>query len=168
MKNLNKIIVFPMFLTALTSALSIQIWAEAFPKIELYGIGNASICLCGFITAFNFGRFAYYLFCAVVIAVAVLAVIAIRKNMLWVAVACAVGYFADLCYSIFLKINTPSITPIFSYIFDSVMLILFTLYFIGIFKEKKTAINRSEDLTYLQDFANVRVKNNPSKQTGVE
>ena len=49
-----------------------------------------------------------------------------------------VDYFADLCYSIFLKINTPSITPIFSYIFDPVMLILFTLYFIGIFKEKKS------------------------------
>ena len=141
-----------MFLTALTSALSIQIWAEAFPKIELYGIGNASICLC--------------VFCAVVIAVAVLAVIAIRKNMLWVAVACAVGYFADLCYSIFLKINTPSITPIFSYIFDSVMLILFTLYFIGIFKEKKTAINRSEDLTYLQDFCECQSKKQPVKTDG--
>ena len=168
MKNLNKIIVFPMFLTALTSALSIQIWAEAFPKIELYGIGNASVCLCGFITAFNFGRFAYYLFCAVVIAVAVLAVIAIRKNIMWVAVICVAGYFADLCFSVFLKINTPSITPIFSYIFDPVMLILFTLYFIGIFKEKKTAINRSEDLTYLQDFCECQSKKQPAKTDEVE
>lgn len=157
-----------MFLAALMSALSIQILVEAFPKIELYGIGNASICLCGLITAFNFGRFAYYLFCAVVIAVAVLAVIAIRKNMLWVAVACAVGYFADLCFSVFLKIDTPSITPIFSYIFDPVMLILFTLYFIGIFKEKKTAINRSEDLTYLQDFCECQSEKQSVKTDGVE
>jgi membrane protein len=137
MKYINKIIACLLFVTVIPSILCLHI-ADATQNVYWLFVGHTSI-VTATIAAGAQSIALWNILCIVLIGITIVCAVAIIKNVIWISIVCAAGYFIDICYAIYSNAFKYRIPFYFSYIADGIMLILFTLYFIGIFKEKKSS-----------------------------
>lgn len=137
MKYTNKIIVCLMLVTVIPSILCLHI-ADSSQNVYWLLVGHTSI-VTATIAAGAQSIALWNVLCIVLIGITIVCAVAIIKNVVWISIVCAAGYFIDFCYAVYSNAFKYRIPFYFSYIADGIMLILFTLYFIGIFKQKKAA-----------------------------
>lgn len=138
MKRLNKTISWLVLCATTISALCLFVLC-IFPEFNIFCIGNVTIELC-LACALTISRLLYYAVFVLLIALAFLGFFAIRKNIRWLSFLFAGIYAIDLFLAV-LYATAQNIIAYFSFVADSVILVLFAVHFMQTLKSNKKKTN---------------------------